>query len=573
MIKSLNTIGALASKVRFDDSITDIAILNFLHDLDSPRSLSVWLLYSNKEYHQLVSLEINPMDYNDPSSFRSDYVATEFLSKASFLPLDVSKRVEAQRKFDEFESRCAVTNRRFKSLETNPHYNGLVASTLSSVGVKIQKILGDYSVEEHLDCCDWGPGVSTLLKGAHVSAANKFQFETGITYDTYSLFCPVLSMAYPAWMYNLHSKNGGVTFQKGNSICFVPKNAKTDRVIAIEPGLNLWLQKGLGVMIKRRLKRFGIDLNTQENNQRLAKLASHDGNLATIDFSSASDSISTEVVRSLLPFDWFRVLDNVRSRMRLNPDGSTQMWNKFSSMGNGFTFELESLIFYAVACCSSNSDDIKDISVFGDDVILPVSAMGTFSTVVEFLGFLVNRKKSFSSSAFRESCGSHYFAGEDVKPLYLKEKIKNVQAVYKLANSIRLYAHRRNHYFGCDAKFRRSVEYLVRRAPPALRLMVPVADSTESFHRNRLFGDCGFISNWDEAAPTYLKHGHQGYAFVSLNERGKESPFFDAPGLLFDRVRGSSLQTSGNHYTLRGRTRLCASRTRAFGWYNLGQWI
>jgi hypothetical protein len=571
MKNSLKSAMALAKQFRVDDSVTDIAILNFLHDLDSPRSLTVWMLYENKEFLQLVNLQCDPLDYNDAESFRLSYVPTEFLSKASFLPLGVSKRDEAFRKFEEFELLCAETNRRFKNLSNQPDYNGLIASQLSAVSLKIDKILGDYSIEEHLDCCDWGPGVTTLLKGSHVSATNKFHDENGITHDAYDLFAAVLSAAYPGWMYHLHTVKG-ISFQRGNTITSVPKNAKTDRIIAIEPGINLWLQKGLGKMIRRRLARFGIDLSSQKINQSLAAEGSRDSSLATIDFSSASDSISSEVIRDILPPSWFNILNTCRSKVRLNPDGTTQWWNKFSSMGNGFTFELESLIFFACASVTTEHS-AKKISVYGDDVIIPVHALDSFVNLTKFMGFRVNKKKSFSSTYFRESCGSHYFNGFDCKPIYLKDKLRNVSSIYKLANNLRLYAHRRNHCYGCDSKYRRSVDYLVRRVPTALRLMVPTTSSVCSYTQERLYSDVGFFSNFDEAAPTYLRDGHEGFSFVGLTQVGIKSQPFEGTGLLLDRIRGSSEISYGNSYTLRGQVKLSVKKLRCNQWYDLGPWL
>lgn len=92
------------------------------------------------------------------------------------------------------------------------------------------------------------------------------------------------------------------------------KNAKTDRPICIEPHLNMVLQKMYGGVISKRLQRFGIDTRTQHSvNVKLAKSCSIDGQMATIDLSSASDTISSELVRNLLPDDWFNTLNNIRS--------------------------------------------------------------------------------------------------------------------------------------------------------------------------------------------------------------------------------------------------------------------
>lgn len=552
-----------AKTYRAAASVTDDAVFDFFSALDTPKSLAAWILYNCGEHSQFTELGINPSDYVSSSKFRDDYSAVHFLSKANFFKLEVSKRDTALAKFRKFEELCSQTNRRFKSLHLEPQYEGPNVWLLNAVTRKIEVILGDFSPEELVDSANWGPGVSTLLKGQHVSAVNKFQSESGITRDLYSLVKPWFSEAYPLWADHLESQYGPDMFipQLGNEIVTVPKNSKTDRVIAIEPGINLWFQKAFGSMIRRRLARFGIDLNSQERNQELARRSSIDDSLATVDFSSASDSIALEVVRALLPPRWFSVMDSMRSKVG-QLDEQIVRWEKFSSMGNGFTFELESLIFFATAwvVCDYLKCE-KEISVFGDDVILPVAAFPLFSSFSAFLGFTVNTEKSFYQGSFRESCGAHFYEGLDCKPLYLKERIQNVQAIYRLANGIRRLGHRRNSCFGCDHRLRFCYDHLLRRVPKSLRFRIPEG-----------VGDCGFIGNFDEATPSRARDGWEGYLFSALLEIGCKSDYFEETGMLLARLKARSDQEYGNYYTLRGRTRLRVSRVLVPRWYNLGEW-
>ena len=557
----------LAATFRVPHSSNDEAIFNFLSALDCPRSLTVWLLYSNKEADQLVELDCNPSDFNSSDGFRDAYLATTFLSKANFLDTSVSRRDSALRKFLKFEDQCKHTNNRFRQLGSDPLFQGLNASLLHGVTRKISAVLGtSIGCEEFVDRANWGPGVSTLIKGSHVSAVNKFQSETGITRDLYTFISPWFSSAYPLWADHLESEVGPelFTIEMGNEVVTVPKNSKTDRVIAIEPGLNLWFQKALGSAIRSRLSREGINLNSQERNQQGASIGSSDGSLATVDFSSASDSISTELIREVIPPEWFRLLDLSRSKIG-SLDGKSFVWNKFSSMGNGFTFELESLVFYAAAwsVCEHLKLPCETISVFGDDVIIPVEAFHLFSSFCAFLGFTVNKQKSFSSGYFRESCGSHYYDGRCCKPFYLKEKIQNVQDVYKLANGVRRLAHRECDYRACARRWLHCFSSLRRRVPRCLQLEIPDG-----------VGDGGFISNWDEAAPPVCApHGYEGYLVKCLLELGLKSEHFESTGLLLARLWRCSTEECGNTYTLRGRTKLRVSRILVPRWYLLGPWI
>lgn len=587
----------LARSFRVARSFTNDVVFSFLSDLDCPRSLAVWMLYDSKEHAQLADLEIEPSWYNTMADFRDAYAATHFLAKSDFLTLDVKKDEAAFDKFFKFEDLCRQTNRRFRDLSLDPLFKGANVWLLNAVTRKIAQVLGDFSPEEWVDSANWGPGVTNQINGCHVSAVNKFSHEAGITRQLHDLVEPWFHQAYPTWFRErtsavrkyfdesgssyvvghptqlitayVEQSDLGYVEEVGNSIITVPKNSKIDRVIAVEPGLNLWFQKGVGAMIRRRLLREGIDLNDQTRNAELARLGSLYGTLATVDFSSASDSIAYNLVRELLPPVWFSVMDSCRSPIGIRGEQQTK-WEKFSSMGNGFTFELESLIFYAAACAVreyTREDGV--VSVFGDDVILPSSCCDLFYSFATFLGFKVNTQKSFSEGPFRESCGAHYWSGICVKPIYLKEMLSNVQSVYKLANGVRALAHRRGFNCGCDHRLRHTWRRLFLGVPKSLRLRVPPG-----------VGDCGFHSNWDEAAPTAaaarqfpMYRGFEGFVVDGLIESGVKSLPVEHSGVLLARLRlRSHDQALGNNYTLRGRTRVDLKRLLVSQWSNYGSW-
>lgn len=568
---TLKQLVTTAHNFRAPSVSTESSIFDFLSSLDCPRALSVWLLYSGNEHKQLVDLECDPGVYSTPYAFKLAFAATSLLSKAVFLNTGIDKKRVALDKFAQYEQLCKGTNHRFRNLALDELYNSSNSSLLFAMTRKIARILGDFDPEEWFRDADWGPGVTTLLKGEHVSASNKFHSESGITRDLYDLVGDIFPVAYPLWYAHMaghnFSRNCAFSFEVGNSLSAVPKNSKTDRIIAIEPGLNLFLQKGLGTMIRRRLQRAGIDLQDQRHNQRLARLGSLTGHLATVDFSSASDSISTEVIRAVLPPVWFSVLDASRSKLGVSKDGSITRWEKFSSMGNGFTFELESLIFFAAAQCVNDALGIQsEVSVYGDDVIIDVQSYETFRAFSTFLGFRVNERKSFYSPLlFRESCGVYYFRGLDCKPIFLKERLSNVESFYKLANSIRMFAHRNHSHYGCDRSFLNCYQRLVERIPHALRCRVPLG-----------LGDAGLISNFDEACPPRAGtrkgfEGFEGFLPVALVHVAVKQPF-EGVGLLLDRIRRSSDQAYGSNYTLRGRTKIRFQSILVQQWYNLGDW-
>lgn len=206
-----------------------------------------------------------------------------------------------------------------------------------------------------------------------------------------------------------------VSIVPGNRLALVEKDAETKRAITCEPTLNLLVQRQYGIAIRDALYSVGIDLRDQTLNQRLAEAAWSDG-LATLDLRNASNSLSISLCRQLLPWEWFIELMMCRSESTLMPDGSTIELEFMGSMGNGFTFELESLIFYALTYAIGS----KTIGVYGDDIICDASVSESLIQLLDYVGFSINLKKSFVKGAFYESCGKHYHRGGDVSPCYIR---------------------------------------------------------------------------------------------------------------------------------------------------------
>jgi len=525
---------------RVKRDFTPAIIHDLLASLDSPRSLAVWLMYRHGEHDQLTELACNPCHYNGPDQFRDDYLATSLLSKADFLRTSFDREKKAIDKFLKSEEQCRATNDRlFPYLSSLfPEPVSRLHPLISKVRSKIKVILGRFDAEEMVDRSDWGPGVSTLLKGTYSVKPNKYQQETGMTQEVFDVVWPLLSVAYPTWWERI-LQHRSPSIESGNVVTTVPKNSKTDRVIAVEPGFNLFFQKGLGGMIRSRLLRRGCNLNDQSINQRLSSLAYQHG-LATVDFSSASDTIAYETVRLLLPKDWFDVLNLFRCKSgRLHGDQSLR-WQKFSSMGNGYTFELESLIFYAIALTVTemhSPESVGFVSVYGDDVILPADAYPDFLNLCDILGFTINQDKSFTSGYFYESCGSHWFRGVDVKPFYVKDRVNTASECYGVHNRIIEYAHACRHGYGLDIRF--------KRVTRSIRKLVDDKD----FHLvPRHLGDSGFFSNLDHALSLKTTSFRKmvGYK-IRISTEVATSCHFDGDGLLLYYLRSITTHEGTNY--------------------------
>lgn len=239
---------------------------------------------------------------------------------------------------------------------------------------------------------------------------------------------------------------------------FVPKTLDVSRMICTEPTVNMYLQLGLGEIILKRLNRyFGIDLESQPSTNRyLAFLGSDDGrwsngsvNYATIDLKSASDSISLGLLGDCVPGEWQSAILELRSPKTLI-DGVAVELKMVSTMGNGFTFPLQTAIFSCIvaACISLDDQTIMGrnpceaanlvrrhgkFSVFGDDIIIDTKIYHRVCRLLNILGFTVNAAKSFASGGFRESCGHDYYRGYNVRPVFCR-KVKTEQDITVLIN-------------------------------------------------------------------------------------------------------------------------------------------
>lgn len=219
----------------------------------------------------------------------------------------------------------------------------------------------------------------------------------------------------------------------GSKLSFVPKSAKIARTICTEPILNMLFQKGISKILRRRLDRyFGIDLSRQpEWNAHLAWSGSISGGFATIDLKSASDTISLSLVRDLIDEDNFRFIDMARSPSTTLPGGEIVQLDMVASMGNDFTFPLQTAIFTAIVHAVYRQNGLIPVrpnaqfhgnyGVFGDDIIVDSRVYLQTCRALELFGFVVNMDKSFFTGDFRESCGSDYYQGHNVRGIYLQK--------------------------------------------------------------------------------------------------------------------------------------------------------
>lgn len=375
-------------------------------------------------------------------SFARSYLRESIYSKYSDGSDDLLDG-PAKEKFFAAEELCKETNARFSRLDCVTVTKRLSSEQLR-VGVvrKISCLLGEFSPDEFLRCTSFSGGASTRFKRRESAIYNKYSGRPESTLENLSL-ARLLIEQNDLWKVAVGVDGPIVTV--GNQVLTVPKNYKTNRTIAKEPCMNNFVQKGLGGMLRERLRKWGIDLSDQTKNQRMAHEGSLTGAYATIDLSMASDTLAYAVVEEvLMPTGWFPIFEQGRSRTGVLPasfGGGLIHYAKYSSMGNAFTFELESLLFGAIVLVVLESLEMKGASfaVYGDDIVVPSMAASDVLSALCYFGFTPNEEKTFISGPFRESCGKHYFAGTDVSPFYVRRPPSTLEELILLHNNFVRY--------------------------------------------------------------------------------------------------------------------------------------
>lgn len=235
----------------------------------------------------------------------------------------------------------------------------------------------------------------------------------------------------------------------------VQKTLKAPRMIASEPASHQFIQLGLMEWFRLHMPRplrNSIDFKKQELSRALCLEASRTGDMATVDLSAASDRLSCWVVERFFRGSQtlLEALHSCRTRWLINATGVGEAYSirlkKYAPMGNGTTFPVQSWVYAVIAIASvlyeerleptwPNIDSVsKRIRVYGDDIILPSSAVLSLVSILEYFQLKVNSKKTFSRGHFRESCGIDAYAGVDVTPVYLSSLTLNSNASDSLSS-------------------------------------------------------------------------------------------------------------------------------------------
>ena len=228
-------------------------------------------------------------------------------------------------------------------------------------------------------------------------------------------------------------------------VILVPKTMKTPRVIAAEPAALQYMQQAIMQSLVPLLEGDPvcgpmIGFTDQSINQGMARVASVDQELATLDMSEASDRVSLRQVSSLLQFfpNAERAFRAVRSEKAVLPTGEVLPLRKFASMGSALCFPAEAMCFLSAIFIGIERSMLRRgvlrqrltrkeilsfhgrVRVYGDDILIPVDCVSDVVQVFQSLGWKINQTKSFWTGKFRESCGGDFYDGSDITPIRIR---------------------------------------------------------------------------------------------------------------------------------------------------------
>lgn len=329
--------------------------------------------------------------------------------------------------FKTAENRCKITNKRLDWYELYPdRLDPELRDQLALMRQSIAEICGEPD--------EWLQRIPELIRftSGATSVTPRPQSKPFMKVKNYAYCTPGAGPYVEAASQLIAGTRPKLRLTWANRIAFVLKNWKTHRTIAAEPPGNLPFQLSLDVFWKERLLQVcGIDLGSQERNREGARIASLDGNSATVDLEMASGTIALNVPLAYFPERWVQHLMALRSPGYKSEFGSG-LYQSFSSMGNGYTFTLETILFVS-ACRAVGS--VSPI-VYGDDIIIESHLYDRLVRLLRFLGLRVNLRKSFNTGSFRESCGFDAFKGTLVTPFHLRGYPKDQAEWAHLCNGL-----------------------------------------------------------------------------------------------------------------------------------------
>lgn len=414
-----------------------------------------------KEWEKLVSLRVDPAAFDNAESYWQANTAVCFFKKYAHFPTSLDLPAKAVKDFEKAEKQCFMANARLRRHISNVDLDMLdmrASPILEEARKIILEVIGARPSSTRRDLADlfvdfgfvpdgkFGPGATMSDPSIRSTIPDKLESLPTMTAGIEPFLPFWLETKWGEMFQESCTRNPALSIELVESDKFftVPKKATSLRICGLQPSINVYYQLGLGKRLRQRFAPF-VDLDhAKERHGEMAMRGSLDGSLATIDLSQASDTICKELVRFLIPRGWLYWLDACRTAKTTLPDGRVVVLEKYSSMGNGYTFEIESLIFFSLALSAMGGMQAwpalkksRSFSVLGDDVVVPVDHAREVCAIFQYCGFELNVDKTFVSGRFRESCGADFFDGIPVRGYYCEEPPTGPANFISILNGIR----------------------------------------------------------------------------------------------------------------------------------------
>jgi hypothetical protein len=440
-----------------------------------------------EQFEDATTLESGVVRYTSHRTGREAYMSVgRYTAITSLLPGLVKKfigvtsdtnalteqerSVAAESEFLASNERCREFNETFDPST----FNGFIASVLGEVSVMLHNVFSDsanaITLSNIAAFLRVGPGASSDIRDRAGTFWKLMQgtisFSSTLVYQVYRACTHVSPLTHVAEttrreMYGRHDFLNSLA-----QFLSVPKTSEKNRGICKQPSGNMVLQLATHTILVRLLLRwFDCDLEKQQElNKNLAMLGSFEKfsmttrtwEWCTLDLSEASN-FPAVIVKYLFPVAVVQWLALIRSTY-IRVGKRVYEKHMLSTMGNGFTFSLMTLLLSAIVkvlysfadlpeydtfthlhSLGKKGDRIKTWAVYGDDIIVDKRVYGPLIKVLSALGFMVNEKKSYSQGPFRESCGGDFHHGYDVRPVFC-QSLTTQADIFSLINRLNYWS-------------------------------------------------------------------------------------------------------------------------------------
>lgn len=380
------------------------------------------------EWGELQQLRIeDPSIYRYPGTLKWDLAVVDFFRKVPLVN-DVEKlHGEAVATFYRCEALCAATNVRLAKFVNHGPFSDpddlRLSVFIDDWRKNAKDVLG--KLPNRLEPV-FTQGATLSDKGSWITIPDKMS-------SCPTVYGSCIDIFRHSVVHTVLDKEPQVV--RANRFFSVVKDSVKRRGCCVEASGAVLLQRGAALAMRLRYEKyFKVDMKTApiEIHQRLAREGSLNGEWCTIDLSDASDLICEALVKLVLPGMWFELLNSLRAKYS-DVEGKLIKLSKFSSMGNGFTFEVMTLLLRTL-CMTLGA---REAYVFGDDILVRKEDFKNVLAALRYFGLVPNMRKTFSDGPFRESCGGDFHTGQAVRPYSMSRLPDEPQHWIAIANGIR----------------------------------------------------------------------------------------------------------------------------------------